>query len=55
MYNSILDFINAILKDKELTINSGYIRFGNSMPKAFYETVIKYMKDARNSYEDDPK
>ena len=47
---SILDMISAFAKDQKLTIDGLYYKFDNRFPKAFYDTVVVFLKAARLNY-----
>ena len=50
---SILDMISAFAKDQKLTIDGLYYKFDNRFPKAFYDTVVVFLKAARLNYSEE--
>lgn len=50
---SILDMISAFAKDQKLTIDGLYYKFDSRFPKAFYDTVVVYLKAARLNYSEE--
>ena len=45
--------ISVYAKDQNLTIDGLYYKFDNRFPRAFYDTVIEYLKAARLNYSQD--